>query len=557
MSDIKTKLAGFLSISMGLATLVTVPVTAQTGPVFSASTSHGSSVSNSTGATSGGLIAGQLINYGQPNPSSYILQEYAAATSGGLHATARVTVDAPKSPGLGSAYFGNNGTARLIFDDFIISGPGSGSVPGSANFHLDGTIATGAILFGILGPGISSNISTSTTGSVAGNGFSGTFSQSKVINCCDANLKQIVTMDASGTGILGGSGTLPVNPTTPNFNLPVNAPFSVDVTLSANALAQYDIAGTAGGINAPSFNIDSISDFSNTLSFPLSGPVFNLPAGFTLNSVQAHIVNNHFSNSLDDPRFFVWQLYLDFLNRGPDQGGWDFWTSQITQCGSDQACIEAKRIGVSAAFYLSIEFQQTGYLVYRFYKASYGNLPGVPVPIKFSEFLPDTQQIGQGVVVGQTGWEQKLENNKQSFADDFVSRSHFTTTYPSTMTPAQFVDALFTNAGVAPSATERTAALNEFGSAITSAAVGARSQALRRVAENSTLQQQESNRAFVLMQYFGYLRRNPSDPPEPTLDFQGYNFWLNKLNQFNGNFINAEMVKAFLNSTEYRQRFGP
>ena len=57
-------------------------------------------------------------------------------------------------------------------------------------------------------------------------------------------------------------------------------------------------------------------------------------------------------------------------------------------------------------------------------------------------------------------------------------------------------------------------------------------------------------------QYFGYLRRNPNDPPEPTLDFQGYNFWLTKLDSFNGNFIQAEMVKAFLNSTEYRQRFG-
>jgi len=62
---------------------------------------------------------------------------------------------------------------------------------------------------------------------------------------------------------------------------------------------------------------------------------------------------------------------------------------------------------------------------------------------------------------------------------------------------------------------------------------------------------------FVLIQYFGYLRRNPDDPPEPSLDFQDYNFWLAKLNQFNGNFINAEMVKAFITSGEYRQRFGP
>lgn len=80
---------------------------------------------------------------------------------------------------------------------------------------------------------------------------------------------------------------------------------------------------------------------------------------------------------------------------------------------------------------------------------------------------------------------------------------------------------------------------------------------IRRVADNSALKQQELNKAFVLMQYFGYLRRNPYDPPEPTLDYAGFNFWLGKLNQFNGNFVTAEMVKSFLVSGEYRQRFGP
>jgi hypothetical protein len=87
--------------------------------------------------------------------------------------------------------------------------------------------------------------------------------------------------------------------------------------------------------------------------------------------------------------------------------------------------------------------------------------------------------------------------------------------------------------------------------------MAARRRALRRVAENPTLTQQEFNKAFVLIQYFGYLRRNPNDAPEATLDFQGYNFWLGKLNQFNGNFIDADMVKAFIISSEYRQRFGP
>ena len=265
---------------------------------------------------------------------------------------------------------------------------------------------------------------------------------------------------------------------------------------------------------------------------------------------------------IDQAQVFVHQHYLDFLNREPDPAGLPFWTQEIASCGMDAECVEAKRVNVSAAFFLSIEFQETGCLVYRIYKAGYGNLPGAPVPVRFSEFLPDTQQIGRGVVVGATGWEQVLENNKQAFANEFVARSRFTTAYPTTATPAQFVDALFANAGIQPSATERTDAINEFGSASTAADTAARARALRRVAENSTFTQQEFNRAFVLMQYFGYLRRNPNDAPDT--DFAGYNFWLTKLNNFTqpGDDVlvrvqNAEMVKAFIVSGEYRQRFGP
>jgi hypothetical protein len=80
-------------------------------------------------------------------------------------------------------------------------------------------------------------------------------------------------------------------------------------------------------------------------------------------------------------------------------------------------------------------------------------------------------------------------------------------------------------------------------------------RALRLVAENATLMQQEFTRALVLIQYFGYLRRNPNDAQDT--DYSGYDFWLTKLNEFNGNFVNAEMVKAFILSGEYRGRFGP
>ena len=178
------------------------------------------------------------------------------------------------------------------------------------------------------------------------------------------------------------------------------------------------------------------------------------------------------------------------------------------------------------------------------------------MPIRLAEFLSDTSQVAQGVIVGQPGWEQILESNKQSFLCDVEGEcGRFTSAYPASMTPAEFVDVLFANAEVTPSATDRSLAINEFGSATTTIDEVARARALRRVVDNPSLKQREFNRAFVLMQYFGYLRRNPNDAPDTN--FGGYNFWLNKLNQFNGDFVQAEMVKAFIDSSEYRRRFGP
>ena len=197
-------------------------------------------------------------------------------------------------------------------------------------------------------------------------------------------------------------------------------------------------------------------------------------------------------------------------------------------------------------------------MVYRTYKAAYGNLqsgpPNAPVPITRQQFLPDARQISNGVIVNQTGWQQALETNKQNFFADFVTRSDFVTKYQG-KTAQEFVDALYGNAGIATnSAPNRAAALNEFNSLPPNDNT-ARAHALRLVAEDAMLYQQEFNKAFVLMQYFGYLQRNPYDPPEKTLDYSGYNFWLKKLNDFNGDYIKAEMVKAFLSSDEYRQRF--
>jgi subtilisin family serine protease len=306
---------------------------------------------------------------------------------------------------------------------------------------------------------------------------------------------------------------------------------------------------------------DVYQEGTESLNLTLSNPV-GTTLGVT-NSATVAISDNDVAspttNPLDnaDAVFFVRQHYLDFLNREPDASGLAFWTNQITSCGSDTQCIEIRRINVSAAFFLSIEFQETGFLVYKMYKAAYGNLPNSPVPVRYEEFLPDTQKIALGVVVGVGNWQAQLESNKVAFAVDFVNRTRFATAYPTTLTPTLFVDALIAKAGFTPTPAERQAFIDEFGTATTTIDTAARARVVRGIAENGIFSQQEKNNAFVLTQYFGYLRRNPYDPPELTLDYAGYNFWLAKLNQFNGNFVNADMVKAFIVSGEYRNRFGP
>jgi len=258
-------------------------------------------------------------------------------------------------------------------------------------------------------------------------------------------------------------------------------------------------------------------------------------------------------NPIDSTGFFVRQHYIDFLNREPDSSGFNFWSNEVNSCGTNTQCVDVKRINVSAAFFVSIEFQETGYLVYRVYKSAFGNLTGAPVPIVLPDFLRDTQRVGQGVQVNVGDWQTQLEANKQAYTLAFVQRADFMAAYPNSMTAADFVNKLNTNAGGVLSATDLNTLISNLVPAPSDFTM--RSQTVRAVAENTNLRNAEFNKAFVLMQYFGYLRRNPNDSPDT--DFSGFNFWLTKLNQFNGDYIAAEMVKAFISSDEYRHRFGP
>jgi|GEM_PF-260838 len=384
------------------------------------------------------------------------------------------------------------------------------------------------------------------------------------------------------------------------------------------------------------------------------------------NVASINILDNESStnpqNPIDAADFFVHQHYIDFLNREPDPSGYQFWINEITSCGANAQCVEVKRINVSAAFFLSIEFNETGLLAYLTNKAAFGNMgpPNAPVPLTFNQFMNDAQALQQNYVFGAPGAEAQLEANKQAYFDEFVTRPAFVAKYGN-LSNAAYVDTLLTTAGlgttgelylakltgaqVVPGTTSPATGLvvlrrslsNTLNTAVSlsfnglSSAESAahlhspadananapafvtlpggqvvnfpvtltvtqsndlgggrmyvdlhtanfpngeiraqlpkslfvrdmiaqaldsgiitRAQALRLVAESELLRKNEFNRAFVALEYFGYLRRDP--------DANGYNFWLTKLNQFNGDYIKAEMVKAFISSPEYRQRFGP
>ena len=304
--------------------------------------------------------------------------------------------------------------------------------------------------------------------------------------------------------------------------------------------------------------------FTLTLSSLTGGAAFAQPSD---SSATVTIFEDETTDSItpDDTEDFVRQHYHDFLNREPDPAGLAFWMDNINKCQdltrrpptlSLNQCIETFRVDTSAAFFLSIEFQNTGYFVERIYKTAFGDInpPSIPVPVRFTDFVRDSQDIRGNIIVGQGAWQTQLDNNKSAFAFAFVQRSAFLTRYPALTSATAFVDTLNGNIGNVLTDTQRSALIAELSPSPTDPAL--RASVLRKVADNALFQQQETNRAFVLMQYIGYLRRNPDAAPEAGLNFNGYNFWLNKLNSFNGDYKAAEMVKAFLNSAEYRKRFG-
>jgi hypothetical protein len=246
------------------------------------------------------------------------------------------------------------------------------------------------------------------------------------------------------------------------------------------------------------------------------------------------------ANPIFSSPFFVRQQYLDFLSREPDQGGFDAWLGVLNNCSDVNNNPSCDRIYVSGeGFFRSTEFQLKGFYVFRFYKAAFNRLP------EYAEIVSD-----MSFVAGQTA--QEVYARKAQLATRLTQRPEFQAAYGG-MTNAQYVAALLgrynlqgvttpdpaqpdAGAKVTLTEAELTSALNA--NALT------RAQVLRAVADSDAVGAREFNNAFVAMQYYGYLRRKP--------EVGGYEAWLRVLQSGDV----RTMVSGFINSQEYKSRFG-
>ena len=248
------------------------------------------------------------------------------------------------------------------------------------------------------------------------------------------------------------------------------------------------------------------------------------------------------ANLIDCPEFFVQQHYSDFLNRGAEEGGFNAWLNVLNHCPTgDLLCQHEQRLTTSAGFFGSPEFHLKGYFVFRFYRVAFGVLP------QYHQLINDMWEVG-----GATPSE--VYARKAAYATKFVQRNEFGSVYTG-LSNSDYVAALMNKNGLSSITTpdplqpdgvvKVTFTQSQLVSNLNSNTL-TRAQVLRAIADSDQVFQSEYNRAFVAMQYYGYLRRMPEDV--------GYNMWLNYLNAHPGDY--REMVRGFLDSVEYRQRFG-
>ena len=228
--------------------------------------------------------------------------------------------------------------------------------------------------------------------------------------------------------------------------------------------------------------------------------------------------------TIKDSDFFIKQHYIDFLGRMPEPDGMKFWLNIMNNCSSTTNNPDCDRTFVSSRFFMSDEFQERGYFVYRLYDAVIGRLAHFP------EFMDDVKRLNGF----QTVPEQVKA--KENYVKDFTTRAEFRALYDQHTTPDAFITALSNKAGVSPA--NRAALVQLAGQN--------RALALKAFIETTEVAEKFYDRGFISMQYYGYLRREP--------EAAGFQFWQQKMSETNHDY--RFMVSGFINSDEYKLRFG-
>ena len=257
-------------------------------------------------------------------------------------------------------------------------------------------------------------------------------------------------------------------------------------------------------------------------------PPFPLPTTNSTTEVNDNKAGDASLNPIDDARFFVRTQFLDLLEREPDSAGWDYWTNEIRRCGNASKCLAEQRARVAAAFFAGQEFQDTGFFVYRLYKATLGRVPS------YQEFKADRAQLAGS---------PDLKVAKRAFVQQWVKRSQFTRLYPSKLTTEQLVDALLANISATSGNTLdylRPKLIAEYGNE------GARARIVQDLAEDDGFSRNENDRATVLMHYFGLLKRDP--------EVGGLSYWIEVIAKQHPR-DSSQLARAFIGSKEYRSRF--
>ncbi len=493
-----------------------------------------------------------------PNDGSELITIPGTPTNGNAPSVARIKVEA-----VGNIFFNISGPLAIFgVQDLVptISGvsPGAGTTGTAVTINGTNFITPSAVRFN----GVAANFTLNNTTQIVATVPAG------------AATGPITVTTPNGTATSPGSFTVPVNSSvqlsasdyvvsetasfvaivvnrsgdtttasTVNYATSDTAGLSSCTVENGKASERCDYATTVGtlrfaaGETSKSFIVPIVNDalvegnetFTVTLSEP-SGSAVVSPQTATITITENDTTPAN-QNPIDDIPFFVTQQYIDFLGRLPDSTGLANWVATLSGCPNggfgEFDNPDCDRVHVSSGFFLSPEFQGRGYFAYRFYEVALDRRPA------YAEFVPDMAQVG-----GPQSPESEVLS-KAAYTDAWTQRPEFKARYD-LLSNSAYVNALESNAEVVlPNKATLIAALDN--------AQTNRGQVLRDIVENPAVASQFFNRAFVSMQYFGYLRRDPD-----TIGFQN---WVTTLNADPTN--SRHMIFGFLFSTEYRQRFGP